>query len=95
MIQKINVLIKQYLRVSSSISEAAIKRSILRLYDEQKPPDEKDSYAKVILPELALTFIGGCEEQLLTEKLKTSLTDFTSGVGKMAFWLLFLLMSLQ
>ena len=40
-------------------------------------------------PELAITFLGGCEEQLLTEAVKKCLRECISSVSEVHFQLCF------
>ena len=65
---------KQYLRLSSEISDDALWRNFAQ-----------DAWEKDTLPELAITFVGSRNEFSLTKETKKCLNTCLTKVSKMCF----------
>ena len=61
----------QYLRLSAKVPGDVLKDHFMTLWDKE----DKDK-----IPELAITFLGGCDEDLLSESVKDCLMKCMSNV---------------
>ena len=65
----VSFLCTQYLRLSTTVQEDDIRTHFMNMWDTP--------------PELSITFLGGCDEYFVSEKIKKCLMHCISGVSRL------------
>lgn len=68
------IFFTQFIRISATVPDDNIKDHLLGMW-----PDDN-------LPELVITFLGGCDESVISEEVKESLKDCLTKVSKLLFY---------